>query len=74
MGRVEFRRPWPPLQAPRLCPLGGQEGRAGGDQVSSVLALPCYRRGGSVDADGEGAGGASATGLEELPAAAPVAA
>ena len=64
MGRVEFRRPCPPLQAPRLSLLGGQEGRAGGDYVSSVLALPCCRRGGSVDWDGDAAGGASAIGSE----------
>ena len=32
MGRVEFRRPCPPLQASRLCLHGGQEGRAGGGQ------------------------------------------
>ena len=54
MGRVEFRRPWPPLQAPRLCPHGGQEGRAGGDYVYSMLALLCW--------DGGGAEGASAIG------------
>ena len=30
-----------------------------------MLALPCCRRGGSVDWDGDGAGGAPATGLEE---------
>ena len=35
-----------------------------------MLALPCCRRGGSVDWDGEGAEGASATGSEELPPAA----
>ena len=74
MGRVEFRRPWPPLQAPRLCLHGGKEGQAGGDSVSSVLALPCCRRGGSEHWDGEGAEGASAVGSEELPPAAPAAA
>ena len=31
VGRFQFRRPWPPLQVPRLCPHGGQEGRAGRD-------------------------------------------
>ena len=35
-----------------------------------MLALPCCRRGGSEDWDGEGAEGASATGSEELPLAA----
>ena len=74
MGRVEFRQPWPPLQAPRLCPHDGQDGRAGGDYVSSELALPCCRCGGSVDWDGEGAEGASAIGSEELPPAASAAA
>ena len=34
-----------------------------------MLALPCCRRGGSVDCGGEGAEGASATGSEELPPA-----
>ena len=29
--RVEFRRPWPPLQAPCLRLHGDQEGRAGGN-------------------------------------------
>ena len=37
MGRVEFKRPWPTLQAHRLCPHGGQEGRAGG-----IRSLPCW--------------------------------
>ena len=32
-----------------------------------MLALPCCRRGGGVDWDGEGSEGASATGSEELP-------
>ena len=32
-----------------------------------MLALPCCRRGGSVDWDGGGVEGASATGSEELP-------
>ena len=38
-----------------------------------MLALPCCRRGGSVDWDGDGAEGASATGSEEeeAPPAAP---
>ena len=35
-----------------------------------MLALPCCRRGGSVDWDGGGAEGASAIGSEELPPAA----
>ena len=76
MGRVEFRRPCPPLRAPRTSLHGGQEGRAGGDEVSPVLALPCCRRGGSVDWDGDAAGGASATGSEggEAPSAGPPAA
>ena len=41
-----------------------------------MLALPCCRRGGSVDWDGDAAGGAFATGLEggEAPSAAPPAA
>ena len=39
-----------------------------------MLALPCCRRGGSVDWGGEGAEGASATALEELPPAASAAA
>ena len=33
-----------------------------------MLALPCCRRGGSVDGDGDGAEGAPATGSEEAPA------
>ena len=41
MGRVEFTRPWPPLQAPRLCLHSSQEGRAGREEVSSMLALLC---------------------------------
>ena len=31
VGRVEFRRPCPPLQAPRLRLHGSQEGHARGD-------------------------------------------
>ena len=50
-----FRCRRPPLQAPRLW-----------DEVSSVLALPCYCRGGGEDRDGEGAEGTSATGSKEL--------
>ena len=60
MGRVEFRRPCPPLQAPRLH--GSQEGRTRGDYVSSLLALPCRCRCGSVDCGVEGAGGAFTAG------------
>ena len=71
MGRVEFSRPWPPLQTPRLCPHGGQKGRAGGDEVSYVLAMPCCRRCSNVDWGGGGAEGASAIGSEELPPTAP---
>ena len=73
VGWVEFRRPWPPLQAPRLCLHGSEEGRARGDKVSSVLALPCCRRNGSVDWGGEGGEGASANGLEDPPLAVPAA-
>ena len=41
-----------------------------------MLALPCCRRGGILDWDGDAAGGASATGSEggEAPSAAPPAA
>ena len=39
-----------------------------------MLALPCCRRGGSLNRGGEGAQGASATGSEELPPAASIAA
>ena len=41
-----------------------------------MLAVPCCRRGGRVDWDGDAAAGASATGLEEgeAPSAAPLAA
>ena len=73
MGRVDFRRPWPPLQAPRTCLHGSREGRARGDEVSSVLALPCCRCCGSVGWGGEGAEGASATGSEEPSLASPAA-
>ena len=42
--------------------------------MSSLPARPCCRRGSSEDCDGEDAEGTSATGSEELPAAAPAAA
>ena len=56
MGRVEFSRPCPPLHAPRPCLHSSHEGRARGNSVSSVLALPCCRHCGSVECDGKGAG------------------
>ena len=70
MGRVQFRHPCPRLQAPCLCLHGGQEGLAGRDYISSLLALPCCsRRGGSVDWDGGVAEGTFAIGseVEEAP-------
>ena len=57
MGQIEFRRPCPPLQAPRLFLHSNQEGH----EVSSVLALPCFRHCGSVGYDGEGAKGTPTT-------------
>ena len=55
---------------PRLCLHSSQEGRAGGDYVSSVLALPycrCYRCGNDAE-DGNGGGeGASADGSDSPP-------
>ena len=65
MGRVNFRRLCPPLQAPFLILHGSQEGRARGDWASSVLALPCCRHRGSVDCGGKGAKGPLATRSEE---------
>ena len=38
MGRVEFTRPWPPLQAPHLCLLGCQEGELA--VTKSLLGSP----------------------------------
>ena len=69
MGRVEFRRPYPPLQAPRLCPHSNQEGCKGGDSVSSVLALLCCCCCGSDSEDcaGGGAEGVSASGSDGFP-------
>ena len=63
MGRVEFRRPWPPLQAPRLCLHGGQEGRAGGTR-----SLPCLPyRAAAAAAVWTGVAGAEGASQEELP-------
>ena len=43
MGPVAFTCPCPPLQAPRLCPHGSQEGR-GSHVITFELALSCTRR------------------------------
>ena len=39
MGRVEFRRPWPPLQAPRLVRMAAMRDELEGTR--SLLCLPC---------------------------------